>query len=124
MLVIGGGDGGVLREVVKHESVQSVTLVEIDEAVVKVSKKFLPAMAVGFQHPKVKVHIGDGFAYLKENEGSYDVIITDSSDPVGPAESLFQETFYDLMRKALLPGGIICTQGKPLSVICECGGQG
>ncbi|KAI8816271.1 Spermine/spermidine synthase-domain-containing protein [Fimicolochytrium jonesii] len=112
VLVIGGGDGGVLREIVKHDCVEEVTLVEIDEAVVKASKKFLPAMAVGFQHPKVKLHIGDGFAYLKENENTYDVIITDSSDPVGPAESLFGETFYDLMRKALLPGGIICTQGE------------
>ncbi|KAJ3185337.1 hypothetical protein HDU85_001387 [Gaertneriomyces sp. JEL0708] len=112
VLVIGGGDGGVLREIVKHECVEEVVLVEIDEVVPKVSKKFLPAMAVGFQHPKVKVHIGDGFQYLKDNESSYDVIITDSSDPVGPAESLFGETFYDLMRRALLPGGIVCTQGE------------
>jgi spermidine synthase len=110
--VIGGGDGGVLREIVKHECVESVVLVEIDEAVPRVSKKYLPAMAVGFQHPKVSVHIGDGFEYLKNNTGSYDVIITDSSDPVGPASSLFEPTFYDLMHKALLPGGIICTQGK------------
>ncbi|KAI8804896.1 Spermine/spermidine synthase-domain-containing protein [Cladochytrium replicatum] len=112
VLVIGGGDGGVLREVVKHECVEEVTLVEIDEAVVRVSKKHLPAMALGFEHPKVNVHIGDGFAYLKENTGSYDVIITDSSDPVGPAESLFQESFFDLMRQALRPGGLICTQGE------------
>ncbi|KAJ3218201.1 putrescine aminopropyltransferase [Dinochytrium kinnereticum] len=112
VLVIGGGDGGVLREVVKHDCVESVTLVEIDEAVPRVSKLFLPNMAVGFDHPKVKVHIGDGFAYLKENPGSYDVIITDSSDPVGPAESLFQESFYSLMRSSLKPGGIICTQGE------------
>ncbi|KAJ3175847.1 hypothetical protein HDU87_005675 [Geranomyces variabilis] len=112
VLVIGGGDGGVLREIVKHDCVEEVTLVEIDEAVVKAAKKFLPAMAVGFQHPKVKLHIGDGFEYLKNNESSYDVIITDSSDPVGPAESLFGETFYGLMRKALLPEGIICTQGE------------
>ncbi|KAJ3275640.1 hypothetical protein HDV01_007643 [Terramyces sp. JEL0728] len=112
VLVVGGGDGGVLREVVKHECVEEVTLVEIDEVVVKVAKKFLPAMAAGFQHPKVKVVIGDGFEYLKNNVGSYDVIITDSSDPVGPAEALFTENFYDLMRKALLPGGIICTQGE------------
>lgn len=111
VLVIGGGDGGVLREVVKHECVDQVTLVEIDEVVVKVAKKFLPAMAAGFQHPKVKVVIGDGFEFLKNNVGTYDVIITDSSDPVGPAEALFSETFYDLMRKSLLPGGIICTQG-------------
>ncbi|KAJ3124445.1 putrescine aminopropyltransferase [Nowakowskiella sp. JEL0407] len=112
VLVIGGGDGGVLREVVKHECVEEVTLVEIDAMVVEVSKKYLPKMAEGFNHPKVKVHIGDGFAYLKENTATYDVIITDSSDPVGPAESLFQETFYELMYKALLPGGNICTQGE------------
>ncbi|KAJ3036971.1 hypothetical protein HDV00_002163 [Rhizophlyctis rosea] len=112
VLVIGGGDGGVLREVVKHSTVESVTLVEIDEMVVQVSKQYLPAMAAGFSHPKVNIHIGDGFAYLKEHTDSYDVIITDSSDPVGPAESLFGETFYDLMRRSLRPGGIICTQGE------------
>ena len=111
VLVIGGGDGGVLREVVKHDCIESVTLVEIDEAVPRVSKQYLPKMAAGFSHPKVKVIIGDGFEYLKNNEASYDVIITDSSDPVGPAESLFQNSFYDLMKKALKPGGNICTQG-------------
>lgn len=89
-----------------------MTLVEIDDVVPKVSKRYLPAMAAGFQHPKVKVHIGDGFEYLKNNQKTYDVIITDSSDPVGPAESLFEESFYKLMQKALLPGGIVCTQGK------------
>ncbi|KAJ3228045.1 hypothetical protein HK099_007326 [Clydaea vesicula] len=112
VLVIGGGDGGVLREIVKHESVEEVTLVEIDEVVIKVSKKYLPSMAVGFQHPKVTVHVGDGFAYLRDNVGAYDVIITDSSDPVGPAESLFQESFFQLMRKSLREGGIVCTQGE------------
>jgi spermidine synthase len=111
VLVIGGGDGGVLREVVKHD-IDEVTLVEIDEVVVKVSKKYLPAMAAGFQHPKVKVVIGDGFEYLKNNTATFDVIITDSSDPVGPAEALFTDSFYDLMRRALLPGGIVCTQGE------------
>lgn len=111
VLVVGGGDGGVLREVVKHECVESVTLVEIDEVVVKVAKKFLPAMAAGFQHPKVNLVIGDGFEYLSSNPGAFDVIITDSSDPVGPAEALFSDTFYGLMHNSLLPGGIICTQG-------------
>jgi spermidine synthase len=112
VLVIGGGDGGVLREIVKHETISSVTLVEIDECVVRVSKKYLPAMAAGFQHPKVNVIIGDGFKYLAENKNSYDVIITDSSDPVGPAESLFSAEFYGLMKQALRDGGIICTQGE------------
>ncbi|KAI8907320.1 Spermidine/spermine synthase [Gorgonomyces haynaldii] len=112
VLVIGGGDGGVLREIVKHDCVESVVLVEIDEMVPKVSKKYLPAMAAGFQHPKVSVQIADGFEYLKNNPGTFDVIITDSSDPEGPAEALFGETFFDLMRNALLPGGIVCTQGE------------
>ena len=103
-----------MREVVKHDCVEHVTLVEIDEAVIKASKQFLPAMAAGFQHPKVTVHVGDGFEYLKSHSHAYDVIITDSSDPVGPAEALFQESFYDLMRQSLLPGGIICTQGNYL----------
>ncbi|TPX51782.1 spermidine synthase [Synchytrium endobioticum] len=112
VLVIGGGDGGILREVLKHPSIEEATLVEIDEAVPRVSKKFLPSMAVGFAHPKVKVYIGDGFQYLKDNTASYDVIITDSSDPVGPAESLFQESFFQLLKNALRPGGIVATQGE------------
>ena len=69
-------------------------------------------MASGFYDPKCNVIIGDGFQYLKDNQGAYDVIITDSSDPVGPAESLFGEKFYELMKTALRPGGIVCTQGE------------
>lgn len=112
VLVVGGGDGGVLREVVKHSGVETVTLCEIDEAVCRVSKLYLPKMAEGFKHPKVKVHIGDGFEFLKDKEEVYDVIITDSSDPVGPAESLFQDSFFSLLNKALKPNGIICSQGE------------
>ncbi|RHZ47145.1 hypothetical protein Glove_590g48 [Diversispora epigaea] len=112
VLVIGGGDGGVLREIVKHESVEEVTLCEIDETVINLSKKYLPKMSVGFNHPKVKVNIGDGFEYLKDKSSQFDVIITDSSDPVGPAEPLFQVKFFELMKKALRPGGIITTQGE------------
>ena len=84
---------------------------EIDECVPRVAKKFLPAMAVGFQHPKVNLIIGDGFEYLKSNEGQFDVIITDSSDPVGPAAELFGLGFFTLLQNALAPGGIVCTQG-------------
>ncbi|CAG8436086.1 755_t:CDS:2 [Ambispora gerdemannii] len=112
VLVIGGGDGGVLREVIKHESVEEVTLCDIDEAVIRVSKKHLPGMAVGFNHDKVKVFIGDGFPFLADKVKSFDVIITDASDPVGPAESLFQVKYFELMRNALRPGGIISTQGE------------
>jgi len=112
VLVIGGGDGGVLREVVKHPSVEHVTLCDIDEAVPRVSKLFLPKMAEGLTHPKSKVVIGDGFEFLKDKKECYDVIITDSSDPVGPAESLFQDSFFELLQKALRPGGILCSQGE------------
>jgi spermidine synthase len=114
VLVIGGGDGGVLREVVKHDSVKEAVLCDIDEAVPRVSKQYLPNMAVGLTHAKSTVHIGDGFAYLQqpENKGSFDVIITDSSDPVGPAEALFQPPFFKLLKEALKPGGHISTQGE------------
>jgi spermidine synthase len=77
VLVIGGGDGGVLREVLKHPSVKTATLVDIDEAVPRVSKTFLPHMAAGFNDPRVTVHIGDGFQYLRDQVGKFDVIITD-----------------------------------------------
>ena len=111
ILVIGGGDGGVLREIVKHEGIEQAVLCDIDEAVIRLSKKYMPSMAVGFQHPKVKVHVGDGFQFLKDYENSFDVIITDSSDPDGPAEVLFQTPYFELLNKALRPGGVITTQG-------------
>ncbi|SPN97446.1 Spermidine synthase [Cephalotrichum gorgonifer] len=101
VLVIGGGDGGVLREVVKHESVEEAILCDIDEAVIRLSKQFLPGMAVGFEHPKSKVHVGDGFKFLEEYKNTFDVIITDSSDPEGPAESLFQKPYFQLLHDAL-----------------------
>lgn len=68
-------------------------------------------MAVGFDSPKLKVVIEDGFVYMRRNVGYFDVIITDSSDPVGPANSLFQDEYYQLMKTALRPGGIVCSQG-------------
>ena len=111
VLVIGGGDGGVLREVVKHDTVTEAVLCDIDEAVIRVSKKYLPGMAIGYQHPSVKVHIGDGFQFLRDYKNSFDVIITDSSDPDGPAETLFQKPYFQLLHDALREGGVITTQG-------------
>ncbi|KAK6217377.1 spermidine synthase [Colletotrichum tabaci] len=112
VLVIGGGDGGVLREVVKHECVEEAILCDIDEAVIRLSKQFLPNMAVGFDHPKSKTHVGDGFKFLEEYKNTFDVIITDSSDPEGPAESLFQKPYFQLLHDALREGGVITTQGS------------
>ncbi|GAA6060401.1 hypothetical protein JCM10212_004654 [Sporobolomyces blumeae] len=112
VLVIGGGDGGVLREVLKHPSVKSATLCDIDEAVPRVSKAFLPHMAAGFNDPRVTVFIGDGFKFLDDKKNEFDVIITDSSDPVGPANSLFQKPYFQLLKESLREGGTISTQGE------------
>ncbi|KAI5479463.1 hypothetical protein MNV49_003607 [Pseudohyphozyma bogoriensis] len=112
VLVIGGGDGGVLREVLKHPSVKSATLCDIDEAVPRVSKLYLPHMAKGYDDERVTLFIGDGFKFLEENKAKFDVIITDSSDPVGPANSLFQKPYFQLLKESLAPGGSISTQGE------------
>ncbi len=111
VLVIGGGDGGVLREVVKHETVEKAILCDIDEAVIRVSKKYLPGMSIGYQHPAVETFIGDGFKFLADRKNEFDVIITDSSDPEGPAETLFQKPYFELLYGALKYGGVITTQG-------------
>ncbi|KAL2885009.1 Spermidine synthase [Ceratocystis lukuohia] len=114
VLVIGGGDGGVLREVVKHECVEEAILCDIDEAVIRLSKQFLPDMAVGLEHPKSRVHVGDGFKFLDDFKNTFDVIITDSSDPEGPAEALFQKPYFQLLHDALREGGVITTQAESL----------
>lgn len=111
VLIVGGGDGGVAREVVKHPLVQQVHQVEIDDRVVALSKKYLPHMAVGFNDPKLRLHIGDGFEFMRNHHNEFDVIITDSSDPVGPNASLFQESYFLLLKQALKAGGIACSQG-------------
>jgi len=112
VLVIGGGDGGVLREIAKHEGVEEIVICEIDKDVIEVSKKFLPTLACGYDDPRVSVKIMDGAKFMDENKNSFDVIITDSSDPVGPAAVLFETPFYMGMFKSLRDGGIVCTQGE------------
>ncbi|GBN32250.1 Spermidine synthase [Araneus ventricosus] len=111
VLVIGGGDGGVVREAAKHPLVESVTLCELDEKVIEVTKKFLPSMAKGFDSPKLKLCVEDGAEYIKNHQGEFDVIITDSPDPKAPAVCLFQRPYYEALKKALKPGGIIASQG-------------
>lgn len=114
VLVIGGGDGGVLREVVKHDCVEEAVLCDIDEGVIENAKKFLPEMSKSFQHPKVKVHIGDGFKFLDDYKNTFDVIITDSSDPEGPAASLFEKPYFQLLSDALTENGVITTQAESM----------
>lgn len=115
VLVVGGGDGGVLREVSRHSSVEQIDIAEIDKMVIDVAKEYFPELAIGFTDPRVNVHVGDGVAFLKAVEpGFYDAIIVDSSDPIGPAQQLFERPFFESMAKAVRPGGVICTQAESL----------
>ncbi|MCF7616219.1 spermidine synthase [Bacillus sonorensis] len=110
VLVVGGGDGGVIREILKHPSVKKATLVDIDGKVIEYSKKFLPAIAGKLDDPRVEVKVGDGFMHIAESENEYDVIMVDSTEPVGPAVNLFTKGFYAGISKALKEDGIFVAQ--------------
>ena len=120
VLVIGGGDGGVLREVAKHECVKTMDFCEIDPEVIEVSKKFLPGLACGFDDPRVNIHIRDGNEFVGSKPNAYDVIIVDSSDPIGPGEALFEKPFYEKLKQALKPGGVVATQGESFFLHQDC----
>ena len=108
VLIIGGGDGGVARECVRHDCVKSVTMVEIDGKVVELAKEFLPTISAAMirQDPKLTVKIGDGIGFMAAAENEFDVIIVDCSDPIGPGEGLFTEEFYKNTLKELKPDGL------------------
>ena len=110
VLVIGGGDGGTAREVLKHPDVKRVDVCEIDEDVIKVCRRYLPTLASSFDDDRVRVLFEDGARYVQEHPRCYDVIIVDSTDPVGPGQVLFQRKFYEDMKSALRDGGIAVTQ--------------
>ena len=111
ILIIGGGDGGIAREVLRHQTVEHVTMVEIDAGVVEFSKQYLPMLSQGaFDDPRLELVIADGADFIREATQSFDVIIVDSTDPIGPGEVLFSETFYGQAKRALIDGGILVTQ--------------
>ncbi len=110
VLVIGGGDGGTVREVLKHSSVKEVHLCEIDEEVILISEKYFPSISEKLRDPKVKIFIEDGNEILQERQNYYDVIIMDSSDPVGASEVLFREEFYRKVKSSLRHDGIMVAQ--------------
>ncbi len=113
ILVIGGGDGGSIREILRHEGVEKVTMVEIDGEVIKACKEFLPEIANSFDHPKLELLVDDGIEFIKNvKPESYDIIIVDGSDPVGPAEGLFSVEFYTNCYNALKKDGIMLAQGE------------
>ncbi|ABS62206.1 spermidine synthase [Parvibaculum lavamentivorans DS-1] len=111
VLIIGGGDGGILREVLRHKKVDKVTMVEIDPAVTDFCKKQLPKISDGaFDDPRLDLVFADGAKFVEETTEKYDVIIVDSTDPIGPGEVLFRESFYRAASGVLTPGGVIVTQ--------------
>jgi spermidine synthase len=111
VLIIGGGDGGVAREVLKHPSVNTVTMVEIDPSVVELCRIHLPSISAGaFDDPRLDLVIADGAAFVEETNDRWDVIIIDSTDPLGPGAILFGERFYRGCKRCLTPSGIMVTQ--------------
>jgi spermidine synthase len=110
VLVVGGGDGGVIREVLKHPSVEKAVLVEIDGKVIEYSKKFLPNIAGELDNPRVEVQVDDGFMHIHNHKNTYDVIMVDSTEPVGPAAKLFEKGFYQGIYEALTEEGIFVAQ--------------
>jgi spermidine synthase len=121
VLIIGGGDGGMLREVAKHHTVEHITMVEIDGTVVEMCKEFLPEHSKGaFNDPRLNLVIDDGMRFVATTEEKFDVIISDSTDPIGPGEVLFSENFYQACRRCLNEGGILVTQnGTPFMQLSE-----
>lgn len=111
VLIVGGGDGGILREVLKHPGIQEVTMVEIDAAVVEMSKQHLPSISDGaFDDSRLNLVIADGMEFVRNTQEKFDIIITDSTDPIGPGEVLFTEDFYSHSKRCLNPNGIIASQ--------------
>jgi len=112
VMIVGGGDGGTLREVLKHP-IERVDLVEIDQVVIDSAREFLPTLndhGRSFDDPRVNIVVRDAFAYMKEHTGEYEAILVDSTDPIGMAEALYSEEFYRLCRDSLAPGGTLSAQ--------------
>ena len=111
VLIIGGGDGGVLREVLKHRGVARVVHCEIDGVVVEMSRKYLPGISQGaFDDPRLELMIGDGIRFVNETDQRFDAIIVDSTEPIGPAKVLFTEDFFAACQKCLRPRGVFIAQ--------------
>lgn len=115
VLIVGGGDGGAAREVLRHACVESLRWVELDEEVVHACREHLPSLGAGvFDDPRVRLHVMPAERLVPELEAALDVIVMDSTDPHGPARALFEEPFFHACRRALRPGGVLVTQaGAP-----------
>lgn len=113
VLVIGGGDGGTVREVLRHPDVRKCVMIELDEMVVEVSKEHLPSIGTAWDDPRLQIRFIDGIDYVKRNEDErYDVILLDGTDPVGPGAVLFDESFYGGCKRILAPDGVLALQSE------------
>lgn len=113
VLVIGGGDGGTVRELLRHDFIEEVIMVEIDEMVVEAARLHLPTFSLAFDNPKLTLLIEDGIEYVKNTpDESFDLVIVDSTDPVGPAKGLFSHEFYQNVHRILTPEGISVSQSE------------
>ncbi len=112
VLVIGGGDGGTVREVLKHKTVKKVVLCEIDGMVIDACKEFLPTIACELDNPKVEILVQDAIEYIKDKKDEFDIVLIDSTDPMGPGEGLFTDEFYTNVKNSLKKGGIMVAQSE------------
>lgn len=112
VLVIGGGDGGTVREVLKHKTVKKVVLCEIDDLVISVCREFLPTISCGLKDPRVEIKVEDAIEFIKDKKNEYDVVLIDSTDPMGPGEGLFTDEFYTNVKNSLKEGGIMVAQSE------------
>ena len=110
-LIVGGGDGGVLREALRHPELGQVTLCEIDKSVIELCREHFPTISAGaYDDPRTDIVIADGTKFVAETDARFDVILVDSTDPIGPGAVLFTKEFYADCRRALQPGGVLVTQ--------------
>ena len=119
VLIIGGGDGGVAREVARHKCVKHIDQCEIDGKVVELCRKYIPSTACGFDDERMHLTIGDGLAFVKQRKNEYDVIIVDSTDPIGPGEVLFGREFYESVHAALKEDGVVASQSESIFLYPE-----
>ncbi|MFP3928823.1 MAG: polyamine aminopropyltransferase [Desulfobacteraceae bacterium] len=112
VLILGGGDGATLREVLRHPRVEQAVLCEIDPEVIRAARDHFPWASAAFDHPRARINVEDGLEFVRSSPASWDVILVDSSDPIGPAAGIFQRPFYRDLRAALRPGGIAVTQSE------------
>ncbi|NOZ63878.1 MAG: polyamine aminopropyltransferase [Caldiserica bacterium] len=112
ILVIGGGDGGTVREITRHKKVKEIDLCEIDKAVIEISRQYFPHLSEKLSDRRVKIHVEDGGEFINKKKNYYDIIIIDSTDPSEVSQGLFTSEFYEMVSKSLNEGGILIVQSE------------